>query len=478
MPKTANEVFRDYERWTGDGLPNEPVGHPLPSGDPRSGPWNPPKRDIRDWADAFQGWVTEAVAGVEDATSLVEDRTYYVSPAGNDANSGLAPGSAFATLQAAVSTARNLRQDGRTVTINIADGTYTSGANVGGAVFGAPNPGNLRFVGNDANPGAVVIHVTGGNCFNATSGASFRVSGVTVRTTTSGSGLNATLGGCIEHGNVVFGSCAEFHKQATDGGQIFSSGDYAITGGALAHIHVTTGGYILTGSATITLTGTPAFGQFFCGVSFAIAQFSAGVVWAGGATGKKFAAHNGGAIRPFNADRNWLPGNVAGDAYGGGSYEDAHTLGVYRGEGSPLLVVNESDASGQEVARFRGQRANPANGDTFWNHLQARDNAGQDVNVGRITWTLVNVATGNRTGQMMFGVTHGGTMVNVIRLTGTSVQLLVPPKLPVFTVANAPAAGPAGAGSMIYVSNESGGATPAFSDGTTWRRVSDRAVIS
>ena len=31
---------------------------------------------------------------------------------------------------------------------------------------------------------------------------------------------------------------------------------------------------------------------------------------------------------------------------------------------------------------------------------------------------------------------------------------------------------------MIYVSDESGGAVPAFSDGSDWRRVSDRAVIS
>lgn len=33
-------------------------------------------------------------------------------------------------------------------------------------------------------------------------------------------------------------------------------------------------------------------------------------------------------------------------------------------------------------------------------------------------------------------------------------------------------------GSFIYVSNESGGQIPAFSDGTNWRRVSDRAVVS
>ena len=31
---------------------------------------------------------------------------------------------------------------------------------------------------------------------------------------------------------------------------------------------------------------------------------------------------------------------------------------------------------------------------------------------------------------------------------------------------------------MIYVSDESGGSTPAFSDGTNWRRTSDRAIVT
>jgi len=46
-----------------------------------------------------------------------------------------------------------------------------------------------------------------------------------------------------------------------------------------------------------------------------------------------------------------------------------------------------------------------------------------------------------------------------------------------YTVAGVPVAG-AGAGQMIFVSDESGGPTLAFSDGTDWRRVADRAVIS
>lgn len=36
----------------------------------------------------------------------------------------------------------------------------------------------------------------------------------------------------------------------------------------------------------------------------------------------------------------------------------------------------------------------------------------------------------------------------------------------------------ASAGAMVYVTNETGGAVPAFYDGTSWRRVTDRAVVS
>jgi hypothetical protein len=50
------------------------------------------------------------------------------------------------------------------------------------------------------------------------------------------------------------------------------------------------------------------------------------------------------------------------------------------------------------------------------------------------------------------------------------------PKLPVYTVGGVPSA--AAAGQLVYISNESGGAVLAFTDGANWRRVTDRAVIS
>lgn len=46
-----------------------------------------------------------------------------------------------------------------------------------------------------------------------------------------------------------------------------------------------------------------------------------------------------------------------------------------------------------------------------------------------------------------------------------------------YTVATVPDATAYESG-MIFVSDETGGSIPAFSDGTDWRRVTDRAVIS
>ena len=56
-------------------------------------------------------------------------------------------------------------------------------------------------------------------------------------------------------------------------------------------------------------------------------------------------------------------------------------------------------------------------------------------------------------------------------LVGDQVQLTS------YTVAMLPDA-TVKAGGMIFVSDETGGAVPAFSDGTNWRRVTDRTIVS
>jgi hypothetical protein len=55
-------------------------------------------------------------------------------------------------------------------------------------------------------------------------------------------------------------------------------------------------------------------------------------------------------------------------------------------------------------------------------------------------------------------------------------DLTGPLKVPTYTVSTLPADTPAG--QIIYVSDETGGAVLAFSDGSDWRRVTDRSVVA
>ena len=43
----VNRIYREFKRYTGDGLPGEPTGAPLPVGDPQSGPYSPKKSELR-----------------------------------------------------------------------------------------------------------------------------------------------------------------------------------------------------------------------------------------------------------------------------------------------------------------------------------------------------------------------------------------------------------------------------------------------
>jgi hypothetical protein len=64
-----NRAFREFIRFTGDGLPGEPTNAPLPVGDPSSGVHSPKKADIR---GAFGSLVAETEAAVTDANTAAD----------------------------------------------------------------------------------------------------------------------------------------------------------------------------------------------------------------------------------------------------------------------------------------------------------------------------------------------------------------------------------------------------------------------
>ena len=72
MPTTADILLRDFERYTGDGKPNEPVGKPAPIGDPTSGVHNPTKKDFRDAINSVVGAADDADAAAARANQAAD----------------------------------------------------------------------------------------------------------------------------------------------------------------------------------------------------------------------------------------------------------------------------------------------------------------------------------------------------------------------------------------------------------------------
>ena len=70
----------------------------------------------------------------------------------------------------------------------------------------------------------------------------------------------------------------------------------------------------------------------------------------------------------------------------------------------------------------------------------------------------------------------GSAWTEALRLKGSDGSARL--KLEASNVAGLPSAAARGAGALIHVTDETGGAIVAFSDGTNWRRVSDRAIVS
>ncbi|GLO78484.1 tail fiber domain-containing protein [Sulfitobacter pontiacus] len=69
IAELLNTAMRDFQRYSGDGLPNEPAGRPLPVGDPASGQFNPPKKQVRDAFLAIAETADELTEAVQGAAA-------------------------------------------------------------------------------------------------------------------------------------------------------------------------------------------------------------------------------------------------------------------------------------------------------------------------------------------------------------------------------------------------------------------------
>ena len=259
---------------------------------------------------------------------LSADRTYYVRTDGSDSNNGLAntSGGAFLTIQKAIDTAASLDLGIYNVTISVGSGTFD-----GATLKSFVGAGRINIVG--AGTGSTVVRAIAsgstGYCFGNPTTAGhdgvYSISSLKMESVVSGrQGLDFIYGfnaqvvfGSVEFGSFTSGS----HIRAGRGAIVTNAGQaYTISGGGVSHAVSVEGGQIRFQSATITLSGTPAFSGPFADAqrSGTIAAF--GNTFSGSATGARYNAANAGGIYVAGAGTTYLPGNAAGTATSPGWY--------------------------------------------------------------------------------------------------------------------------------------------------------------
>lgn len=256
--------------------------------------------------------------------TLFEERTYYVSTHGSDAdNDGLTVDTPFRTIAYATSfVLTHLILNRHVATIKIADGYYDESGTRGVLITGSPignDNGYIHFLGNTDDPAAVIVDPGGHNSFHAFAGPYIIVEGVSVQSNIRDC-LVADVGGYIDFLAVNFLPTTRFHCRA-DGGRIRPVGDYEISGGAVAHWCAKNGAAIeAIDSGVITLTGTPAFSNGFAEADFGKISVGATTSFVGTATGPQYLVQDFGVVDVNGKGLSYLPGSLEGTQLPGGLF--------------------------------------------------------------------------------------------------------------------------------------------------------------
>jgi len=259
--------------------------------------------------------------GSSGRTILSGDTTFYIATTGNDANDGLTALTPWLTFQHAWNVINDTYDlAGFNATVTVADGTYTAGFSAYGRPPGADNVNSILFMSTSGNANSCIINDSG-TAFGAGYGAAYTLQNFKV--TSGGNSVDANAGGQINHTGMVFGSAANAHMFAWNGGRIYCEGNYAITGSAEWHLNATRGGeiYFDTSVTAVTVSGSPAFSSEFalCAAAAQIYCDTGVVTFSGSATGKKYIVEANGVI-DTNGGGGSFPGSIAGTTQTGGQY--------------------------------------------------------------------------------------------------------------------------------------------------------------
>jgi hypothetical protein len=256
-------------------------------------------------------------------TRLLADTTFYVAPTGNDNNPGTS-GSPWKTLAKAASYIQTqLDLNGFTVTVSVANGTYTDPFVLSGFVPGQLDLTKVVVQGNTSTPTSCFVNCSTVAPFGAANGAAFTVRGFQVSGTSvtaqNGSGIYAASGATIAYSNMAFNSCAFAHVFAENGGYCVAGTGLVINSNAPSHIFAKNGGIVSITGRAHTITGGPTFSGAFAQAEWGVIE-AATATFSGSASGPRYYSNMNGVIKTAGGGANFFPGSTTGSVNAGGQY--------------------------------------------------------------------------------------------------------------------------------------------------------------
>jgi hypothetical protein len=283
-------------------------------------------------------WAATTVGTGTTGGQLTANQVFYVNVnTGSDSNNGLSPSTAWQHIQYALNFAARINLNGYTITINVANGTYSAEAPI--ILPRINGVGTVKLIGNTTTPSSVLVASTLGPAMmtNTQGVTGYVIAGFQLQSSANnttnfwpGSGLWIGYGGAVQIYNMALGYCANYQLLA-QGGTIQCLGDDA-PGGA-GFLNIVGGSGQGVGQAQ---GGTLAFDSVIFNITTAVSMVffmtaaNAGIVPAPGCTfngtgnvttssGRYYALLNG-VINTGGGGASYFPGTVAGSTTTGGEY--------------------------------------------------------------------------------------------------------------------------------------------------------------
>lgn len=281
--------------------------------------WSEVDNNTSDPDTGGANWFFIQLGSSANYVAIVPQTTFFVdNTTGSDTTgNGLTSGTAWQTIQHAVSVLSTFNLNGNTVTIQLGTvGTYPGQLNIN-----SPGNGTLVINGNPAAQSTYTISATpsaGTGVVNVGSG-SVSLVGVTVRNSSGGATTTCIL--C----NTSAVSLQDVTVSATSGtlalisasvsGAITLRSGNIIASGASSCLSITSGGSIIQ-TNNVNVTGTPAFTTAFCTAQLLgiFALPSSGPIWIGSATGPRYLSTLNSVIDTLGGGATYFPGSSAGTA--------------------------------------------------------------------------------------------------------------------------------------------------------------------